>query len=449
MKRAEPGWLILSLAGLAALLGSFLPFYTFTRGVDVTVWSRGLFPTATLIPLLGIAIGVEALFVLIRGHEPRSPLLNFTWEQVRLAVGAFMILLALSYIVQDRAGGTLGIGYLVLSISAVATFAGGVMTRRAELARAPGEEAPEREARPLFRPAVATVNRVGSEFGKNVAGFGHSVRARLRERSEAKVAAKSAAAAAAAAAATKTKADAKVKAEAEQKADVEAKDAAARVEAPETPAMQPPPPTETFDVPAAELPTAAEKADVTPAEPTPAAEEPAEEPTAKKPPEELPADEPSAEEVAKAITEPAIEDVKEPTAEKPAGEPTDDMLVEEAPVQEAETKVAEEPAVDEPATKPIPAVEEPAAKDAEEEEKPARVAPLTSVAPAADPDATTPDGKTSQSDSDSEKTVESKPTGAGTTSGTSKPPNPPPAATDEGETEKERADTGTESSQSS
>ncbi len=191
MKRAEPGWFVLALAGLAAILGSFLPFYTFTGDVSATVWNRGLFPTATLIPLLGFAIGVEALFVLIRGREPRSPFLNFTWEQVRLAVGAFMILLALSYVVQDRAGGTLGIGYLVLSISALATFAGGVMTRRAELARAPGEEAPEREARPLFRPAVATVNRVGSELGKNVAGFGHNVRARLRERSEAKAAAKS------------------------------------------------------------------------------------------------------------------------------------------------------------------------------------------------------------------------------------------------------------------
>ena len=328
MKRAEPGWLILSLAGLAALLGSFLPFYTFTRGVDVTVWSRGLFPTATLIPLLGIAIGVEALFVLIRGHEPRSPFLNFTWEQVRLAVGAFMILLALSYVVQDRAGGTLGIGYLVLSVSALATFAGGVMTRRAELARAPGEKPPVREARPLFRPAVATVNRVGSEFGKNVAEFGHSVRARLQERNKARA-----------------EASAERRAEAQRKADVRAKAAAAAaaagaaaaaaaaaepapVEAPDAPAMQPPPPTETFDVPAAELPTAAEKADVPPAEPPPAAEEPA---------EELPADEPSAEEVAKAITEPAVEDVKEPTAEKPVEEPTDDMLVEEAPVQEAET----------------------------------------------------------------------------------------------------------------
>jgi hypothetical protein len=168
MKRAEPGWLLLSLAGLAALLGSFLPFYTFARGVDATVWSRGLFPTAALVPLLGFLIGAEALFVLIRGHEPRSPFLNFTWEQVRLAVGAFMILLALSYLLQDRAGGTLGVGYLILSLSSLATFAGGVMTRRAQLARAPGEEPPVREPQPLVKPAMATVSRFGNKLSKNV-----------------------------------------------------------------------------------------------------------------------------------------------------------------------------------------------------------------------------------------------------------------------------------------
>jgi hypothetical protein len=434
MKRAEPGWFLLALAGLAAVLGSFLPFYTFAGDVNVTVWSRGLFPTATLIPLLGFAIGLEALFVLIRGHEPRSPFLNFTWEQVRLAVGAFMILLALSYIVQDRAGGTLGLGYLVLSLSALATFAGGVMTRRAELARAPGEQPAEREARPVFRPAIATVNRVGSEFGKNVAGFGHSVRARLRERSEAKAAAKAAAAAAAAKAAAATTA---ANAAAKEKADVAAEDAAASVEAPEAPAMQPPPPTKTFDVPAAELPSAAEQADVAPAEPPPAAEEPVEEPTAEEvalPAEEptaeevaLPAEEPTAEEVAKAVTEPAVEKAPKP-AEEPAAvedldEPTADM-----PVEEPATKVVEEPA-----------------KSSEESEKPTRAAPLSAVAQEPDPDATpTPDGKTSEAVSADEKTVESKPTAVGKTSGKEKPPGPP-AEAEKGETEKERADTGTES----
>jgi hypothetical protein len=173
MKRTEPGWLVLTLAGFAALLGSFLPFYTYAEGVDVTVWSRGLFPTAALIPLLGFVIGLQALFVLVVGHEPRSPFLNFTWEQVRLAAGAFMILLALSYLLQDRAGGNLGSGYLVLSLASLVTFAGGVMTRRAYLARA-GEAAPARKRQLQPKPAFASVSRVSAGLARNVGAFGRS-----------------------------------------------------------------------------------------------------------------------------------------------------------------------------------------------------------------------------------------------------------------------------------
>ncbi|MDQ6855221.1 MAG: hypothetical protein M3046_16300 [Actinomycetota bacterium] len=135
MKRAEPGWLVLAIAGIAALIGSFLPFYTFGRGVELTVWNRSLFPTATLIPLLVFGIGLEGLFVLLMGYEPRSPFLSFTWSQARLAGTAFAIVLALTYLVQGRAGGSLGSGYVILSLSTVASFAGAVVARRAELAR--------------------------------------------------------------------------------------------------------------------------------------------------------------------------------------------------------------------------------------------------------------------------------------------------------------------------
>jgi hypothetical protein len=172
MKRAEPGWFVLTLAGFAALLGSFLPFYTYAEGVDVTVWSRGLFPTAALIPLLGFVIGLQALFVLIVGHEPRSPFLNFTWEQVRLAVGTIMILLALSYLLQDRAGGSLGSGYLVLSLASLVIFAGGVMTRRAQLARAGEAAARKRQLR--VKPALAAVSRAGAGLARNVGALGRS-----------------------------------------------------------------------------------------------------------------------------------------------------------------------------------------------------------------------------------------------------------------------------------
>jgi hypothetical protein len=139
MKRAQPGWLVLALAGIAAAVGSFLPFYTFSGELDLTVWNRSLFPTATLIPVLIFAIGLEALFVLLMGHEPRSLFLNFTWSQARLAGSAFAMVLALAYLVQGRAGASLGTGYIIVSLSTLATFAGAVMTRRAELVREPEE----------------------------------------------------------------------------------------------------------------------------------------------------------------------------------------------------------------------------------------------------------------------------------------------------------------------
>jgi hypothetical protein len=340
MKRAEPGWLLLSLAGLAALLGSFLPFYTFARGVDATVWSRGLFPTAALIPLLGFLIGAEALFVLIRGHEPRSPFLNFTWEQVRLAVGAFMILLALSYLLQDRAGGTLGVGYLILSLSSLATFAGGVMTRRAQLARAPGEEPPVREPQPRVKPAMATVSRFGNKLSKNVTDMSGSVKDRLAARKEAleakakakaearadaaaraEAVAKTAAAKAvvdakaaaakaeveAKAAEAQAEADAKAAAAAKSEADATAAAEPAKGEAAVTEALpvQPPPPTQTFDVPPSELPAAAEKGAVPPPSPIATPDEP----------DDTPAEEPAAEEAAKPTEELEADDAHAPTKE--------------------------------------------------------------------------------------------------------------------------------------
>ena len=177
MKRAEPGWLVLALAGIAALIGSFLPFYTYASSVDVTVWSRGLFPTATLIPILGFFLAIEAGFVLLMGYEPRSPFFNFTWEQVRLGTGAFMILLALSFLVQDRAGGSLGSGYVILSLAALMTFTGGIMTRRAQIVRAPAEKPSARA--PSLKPVLTTLRRWGGELTGNAAALGRNAKAHL------------------------------------------------------------------------------------------------------------------------------------------------------------------------------------------------------------------------------------------------------------------------------
>ena len=165
MKRTEPGWLVLALAGIAALIGSFLPFYTFGGGVELTVWNRGLFPTATLIPLLVFGIGLEGVFVLLMGHEPRSPFLSLTWSQARLAGTAFAIVLSLSYLVQARAGADLGSGYVTMSLSALASFGGAAMTRRAQLAR--GRE----EITPAEHPWRAAFLRWRTELTEKVNAY--------------------------------------------------------------------------------------------------------------------------------------------------------------------------------------------------------------------------------------------------------------------------------------
>jgi hypothetical protein len=414
MKRTEPGWFVLTLAGFAALLGSFLPFYTYAPGVDVTVWSRGLFPTAALIPVLGLLIGLEALFVLIVGHEPRSPFLNFTWEQVRLAVGTFMILLAFSYLLQDRAGGSLGSGYLVLSLSALVTFGGALMTRRAQLARARAEAAPARVRHLRLKPAIAAVKRTSATFARNVAtlsvAFASSVAALSRRAAKGTVALGRN---------VKPHLGMGEPNEANQATTLDAKLDAAPPAPP-----SPPPPTFVVDEPFD----------------TTATGEPVGAPFAEEPVEEV-ADEPAASTAAEAADVIAEEPVEAPAVDEPAAPNLEEPA--EASVEEAVEVTAEEP-TDEIAAEPTEVtVAEPTDEIAAEptEEivvEPARVAAFSAVTPEKAPEeAAPPDGETSpktESTDGSDQPAARKPRRARTAakkaragSGTEPPPPNPPS----------------------
>jgi hypothetical protein len=436
MTRARPGWLLLVLAGLAAAFGAFLPFYTYAVGDYVTVWSRGLFPTAALIPLFGVAVGLEAVFVLLRGREPRSPFFNFTWEQARLAAGAFMILLTLSYLLQDRAGGSLGIGYVVLAASSLATFAGGVLTRRAQLARAPGEVT---EHRPVIRPALASVSRASSDLVKNISGRGHDMRQRLAERREAHaVARKEAAEQAAVRRAEMQAAAAKEAAEkaAAEKAAAEkaaAEEAVAAKTAAEKAAEEKAAAAKAAEEKAAEEKAAAAKAAADEAATAMAAAEKAAE-------EKAAAAKAAADEAAAAMAAAAAAHQPAPPTATVESLPTDAHppaeTVEELPTRDAMEQpppppaTADAPNTDEPRdtaepedTAELPVTESAKAADEKTSEQP-RVTKLSAVPSDAEPDATPPpDGK----------------------SGTV----PKEEQEEEEEKETERADTGTEGSPSS
>lgn len=146
--------MLVILAGILAVVGATLPFYTFPSGQELEVFDRGLFPTATLVTLLCAALALEALVQLFAPRPLASPFLNFSWEQVRLASATVCVLLVVSYLVQERAGADLGSGYVLDAIAAVTLFAGGVLTRRDELRRSPAaEEEADDAVTPLTLPA--------------------------------------------------------------------------------------------------------------------------------------------------------------------------------------------------------------------------------------------------------------------------------------------------------
>jgi hypothetical protein len=256
-----------------------------------------------------------------------------------------MILLTLSYLLQDRAGGSLGLGFALLSVSSLATFGGGVLTRRAQLARAPGEEVPAPEHREVMGPALASVSRASGDLVKNMAERGRNMRVRLAERREGRTVAKREAAEQAAARRAEMQAAAE-KAAAEKAADEKA--AATKAAADTVPAGA-----------AADEKTAPEPAAEEPAQPAPPAATVDSLPTEPHPPaatlDELPAEEPEQRPPqAATVDSPDATEPSEETAELPVAADSADADDEKTNEQPRVAKLSAVPSDTEPDATPPP-----------------------------------------------------------------------------------------------
>jgi hypothetical protein len=144
MRAGTLGRLMILASGAVALVGSLLPFYRFDSGARLTVWQRGLFPTATLIAIVCILASLEIVVSILTGRQLPSPALSFTWEQINLAIGCFATVVTLAYLLQYRAGGRLGTGYFMLLGASLGTLTGAILSERARLlGRAPTRDAAE------------------------------------------------------------------------------------------------------------------------------------------------------------------------------------------------------------------------------------------------------------------------------------------------------------------
>jgi hypothetical protein len=115
-----PAEIVIMAAGAALVVFSFLDFAGSTN-----VWSAGLFPIATLLPLYGLVMALHiALTKFASVNLPRS-VLGFTWEQLHLVLGFMAGLMAIGWLITDTGGKQIGQWFEILG--GIALVVGAVM----------------------------------------------------------------------------------------------------------------------------------------------------------------------------------------------------------------------------------------------------------------------------------------------------------------------------------
>jgi len=123
------GEIVIVASGAVALLASFLPWYE-NGPFHVGAWGSGMFPLATLVPILGALMLVHVLVDKLSVVSLTRRVGDFTWEQLHLvaAVGAAVIVFC--YLLVDRGGVSLGFGFYLDLLAAVGLVVGAVMIRK-------------------------------------------------------------------------------------------------------------------------------------------------------------------------------------------------------------------------------------------------------------------------------------------------------------------------------
>lgn len=127
-QKVTPGEIVVMAAGGLALIASFLPFYT-GGGQSDSAWSTGLFPVATLVMLFALAAGALVALDKFTNLSLAQGVLGIRLIQLVLALGFFAAILVLAFLVSERFGASLGVGYFLLLIAGIGSVVGGVLMR--------------------------------------------------------------------------------------------------------------------------------------------------------------------------------------------------------------------------------------------------------------------------------------------------------------------------------
>ena len=134
-KQPTPGEWVIMAAGAVMLIFAFLPFLD--NGQSYNVFDEGLFPIATIIPLYGVIAGIQVALARFANVEFPPKMLGYTWPHIHTLLGLFALILALAYLLIDKGGADLGVGFYFEFLGAIALLVGGVLLLREAQSQGP------------------------------------------------------------------------------------------------------------------------------------------------------------------------------------------------------------------------------------------------------------------------------------------------------------------------
>jgi hypothetical protein len=145
--KLTPANIVILVAGVVILIGSFLPFYEIpgldlgelgevdlgdldTGSESVSAWSSGLFLIATLPAILGVVMAVVVALTAFANVNLPDRVLGLTWDQVHLALAFQAALMMLCWLIADKGGADWGIGVWLMLLASIGLLVGAVMRQR-------------------------------------------------------------------------------------------------------------------------------------------------------------------------------------------------------------------------------------------------------------------------------------------------------------------------------
>ncbi len=125
--RLTAGEMVIVGSAAVSLLFSFFPWYG--DPLDRSAWGSGLFPLATLVPILAGVMLVQVLVDKLSVASLPPRLGDFTWEQIHLVAAVAAAVIVFCFLLQDRGGTDLGLGFYFNLLAVAGLVTGAVMIR--------------------------------------------------------------------------------------------------------------------------------------------------------------------------------------------------------------------------------------------------------------------------------------------------------------------------------